>query len=342
MRNKTRGLIAGLLLPLAALPASALDIVLTNDDGFETEYIQALFDQLTAAGHNVVMSAPYSGQSGSGGKINFLQPIFPTSEPSEGGLLPAGSPGVGPTTIAAQQFYVDGSPVDSVLYGIDIAAPAAFGGAPDLVISGPNEGQNLGLVTPHSGTLGATVAALNLGIPAIAVSAGRFDADAGEPELIAELTLEVVEAVTGKEGVNLPAGIGLSVNIPDIDPATQALGDFSFEQTRVGLAANIGPQFYEMIGDSPIANAFGIPPGTPFPGVSLEIPYTVAGYPEDKSRKSEGNVLDDLVVTISPIQGTYAADRRYEDRVEDALEDLIGGDDDSDDDSSDDDSSDDD
>ena len=87
MRNKTRGLIAGLLLPLIALPASALDIVLTNDDGFETEYIQALFEKLTAAGHNVVMSAPYSGQSGSGGKINFLQPIFPTSEPSEGGLL---------------------------------------------------------------------------------------------------------------------------------------------------------------------------------------------------------------------------------------------------------------
>ena len=36
MKNTIRGLAAGLFLPLAVAPASALDIVLTNDDGFET------------------------------------------------------------------------------------------------------------------------------------------------------------------------------------------------------------------------------------------------------------------------------------------------------------------
>ncbi len=331
MKKILCGFVTGMLLPLMAFPAFALNIVLTNDDGFETEYIQALFNALTNAGHNVVMSAPYTGQSGSGGKVNFLQPIFPTSEPSEGGLLPPGSPGVGPTTIADQQFYVDGSPVDAVLYGLDILSPAEFGGNPDLVISGPNEGQNLGLVTPHSGTLGATVAALNLGIPAIAVSADRTPT-AGEAEIIAELTLQIVDTISGRKGIDLPAGIGLSVNIPDIDPATQTAGVFEFRQTRVGLASNIGPQFYERIGESPVAVLFGIPAGLPLPGVSVEVPYTTAGYPEDTSRKSEGNVIDDLVVTISPIQGTYAADRRVEDDVEDALESLTDPDDDDDDD----------
>ncbi|MFP8881318.1 MAG: 5'/3'-nucleotidase SurE, partial [Myxococcota bacterium] len=149
-----------LALSIFALPASALDIVLTNDDGFETPNIQALFTALVDAGHNVIMSAPYLGQSGTSGEIAFLTPILPTSESSEAGLLPTGSPGVGPTTIAPQQFYVDGSPAASVLRGIDVSAEQIFGRPPDLVISGPNEGNNLGLVTPHSGTVGATVTAL--------------------------------------------------------------------------------------------------------------------------------------------------------------------------------------
>ena len=76
----------------------------------------------------------------------------------------------------------------------------------------------------------------------------------------------------------------------------------------MGIASNIGPQFYEIIGDSPIAVAFGIPPGLPFPGVSVEIPYTNAGYAEDKSPRSEGNVLGGTTVTVSPIQGTYQAE----------------------------------
>ena len=285
----------------------SLKIVLTNDDGFETRNIQALYAALVAAGHNVILSAPYLGQSGTSGQVAFVRPITPTSEKSVGGLLPAGSPGVGPTTIAPQQFYVDGSPVASVLYGIDIAAESIFGGPPDLVLSGPNEGNNLGLVTPHSGTLGATVAALNLGIPAIAISADRSDRTAEEAALIAQISLQVVDAVNGPKGIRLPSGTGLNVNIPDVDPA-KSVDAYKFSQTQVGVASNLGLQFYEKLGDSPTANAFGIPPGTPFPGVSIEIPYTLAGYAEDTSSESEGNVLGGTTVTVSVIQGTVQAD----------------------------------
>ncbi|RZV58177.1 MAG: 5'/3'-nucleotidase SurE, partial [Pseudomonadales bacterium] len=225
MKNQLKGIIAGAMLPLVALPASALNIVLTNDDGFETPYIQALFGALSAAGHNVIMSAPYLGQSGTGGRINFLMPIFPTSEESEEGSVAAGSPGVGaaPAPFPAQQYYVDGSPADAVLHGIDVLAPQIFGGAPDLVISGPNEGNNLGLITPHSGTLGATVAGLNKGIPSIAVSADRLDRGdtdeqvEAEADLIAAITLRVVDALDGKRGIKLPKETGLNINIPDVD-----------------------------------------------------------------------------------------------------------------------------
>lgn len=308
MRSVICGLFSTCFLLIVGLPASALDIVLTNDDGFETENIQALFRALTDAGHNVIMAAPYLGQSGTGGKISFLEPIPPTSEPSEGGLLPAGSFGIGETTIAPQQFYVDDSPAAAALYGIDVLAPQIFGGPPDLVVSGPNEGNNLGLVTPHSGTLGAAVTALNKGIPAIAVSADSDDETVAESDLIAELTLKVVEAVDGRHGIRLPPGTGLNVNIPDVDPATNDADDFNFKQTRIGTASQIGLQFYENIGDSPIAQAVGIPPNIGLPGTSVEIPYTNAGYPEDNSSRSEGNVVDGTTIAVSPIQGTYAAD----------------------------------
>lgn len=328
MQQRFTQWLMALTLALAAPSAGALDIVLTNDDGFETENIQALYQALVDAGHDVILSAPYLGQSGTGGQVAFLQPIFPTSEPSEGGLLPAGSFGIGVTTLGPQQFYADSSPTGAVLYGIDVLAPAIFGGPPDLVVSGPNEGNNLGLVTPHSGTLGAAVTALNKGIPAIAVSADSDDETAAEAELIAEIALAVVAAVDGPGGVRLPKGTGLNVNIPDVDPVANTVEDFDFEATRVGLAANIGLQFYENLGDSPIAQAVGIPPDIGLPGVSVEIPYTNGGYPLDDAPESEANALGGTTVTVSPIRGTYAADSKQEKKVRKKLRSLFESEDD--------------
>ncbi len=307
MRRLRSWSVALLCLLLAGSPAAALDIILTNDDGFETENIQALYRALVDAGHDVILVAPYVGQSGTGGSIPFLRPLFPTSEPSEGGLLPPGSFPIGPTTIASQQFYVDSTPAAASLYGIDVLAPMFFGGPPDLVVSGPNEGNNLGLTTPHSGTLGATVVALNKGIPAIAVSADNDDETTAEAELIADVTLRVVEAVDGPHGIRLPHGTGLNVNIPDVDPGANTAADFRYKLTRVGIASAIGLQFYENLGDSPIAQLVGIPPNIGLPGTSVEIPYTLA-HPEDTSPRSEGNVIGDTTVTVSPIDGTYEAD----------------------------------
>lgn len=303
---------AGLILTVAG-PVAALNIVLTNDDGFETPNIQILYSALVAAGHDVILSAPYSGQSGTSGQIAFLRPILPTSEPSESGLLLAGSYGIGETTIAPQQYYVNGSPAAAALYGMDVKAQDIWGGRPDLLISGPNEGNNLGVVTPHSGTVGAAITALNKGIPAIAVSGASGDAE--QAEVIAALTVKLVDELDGEHGVILPAGIGLNVNMPKIDIVTQSVDDFSFEFTRIGRSSTMGLQFYEVLGESPAAVLFGIPSETTLPGVSVEIPAALAGYPEDDSVQSESNALRAKTVTVSVIQGTYAADKPTEYKV---------------------------
>ena len=312
----------GLLL-LCSTPLWGLNIVLTNDDGFETANIQFLYRALREAGHDVVMSAPYSGQSGTGGQITIMRPIGPTAEASPDGVLPAGSPGVGETGMGAQQYYVDGSPAMALLYGIDVLAQRTWGQAPDLVISGPNEGNNLGIVTPHSGTLGATVTALNKGLPAIAVSAANGDPD--QAVLVSNLVVKLLGVLTVNDGLTLPGGVGLNVNTPEIDVSTTKLSDMQFRFTQIGGATRYGLQFFEKLGESEFATREGVPAELALPGLSVGVPPSSAGYPEDSAADSESRVLSERTVTISPIQGTYAADSKVAEAVRALLGSAVDG-----------------
>ncbi len=300
-----------LIFTIFALPASALNIVLTNDDGFESSLIQATFEALKAAGHDVILSAPYLNQSGVSGSVGFMVPITPTTETSTGGLIGPGAPGVGPTTIADDQYYVNGPPVAAMLYGIDVAAAEKWGKTPDLVISGPNDGNNLGLMTVHSATVGAAVTALNRGIPAIAVSANMRLLQPTTPEqaqINAQLTVKLVEALIWKDSVALPAGIGLHVNFPRLKN-NKSIDDYDFVSTNIGLASDYGMKFLPRLGDSAMA-AQNLPEEVlDFPGVAVGIPYTFAGCPRDRDRKSEYNALRKGVVTISVIEGSNQAKR---------------------------------
>jgi 5'-nucleotidase len=131
---------------VAAEPAS-LNILLTNDDGYDQAGIKAVHKALIAAGHNVTLVAPLHNQSGSGMRVS-IQGTLDYKEHSEG------------------VWSVDGSPADSVLVGL---LHIIQGETPDLVISGANFGQNLGYAN-SSGTVGAATMAMRVGIPAIAIS----------------------------------------------------------------------------------------------------------------------------------------------------------------------------
>ena len=195
---------------LASGQASALNIVLTNDDGWDTANIKTMAATLRAAGHDVIMSAPCTGQSGKGGSMNFLKPVNVDSR--QDGLDWC----VGDTDEdKAFKDFTEGTPVMSVLHGIDVIAHQRWGSDPDLVISGPNEGNNLGFMNNNSGTLGAAMVVLARGIPAIAVSAA--DGDESKSQAVADIVMAIVaqlEAARQPGEPLLPKFTGLNVNTP--------------------------------------------------------------------------------------------------------------------------------
>ena len=145
-------------LAAISLPTSALNIVMSNDDGL-TSNIKALYKALKTAGHDVVVSIPCQGQSGMGAAIIFLEPLTPLTEACLNNAASAAESGVGPVSKVEKGFdysdfsYVNGTPIMATAYGLDILAPARWGSAPDLVISGPNQGQNVGSIVVSSGTV---------------------------------------------------------------------------------------------------------------------------------------------------------------------------------------------
>ncbi|WP_257254434.1 MULTISPECIES: 5'/3'-nucleotidase SurE [unclassified Endozoicomonas] len=209
--------------------ANAMNILLTNDDSWSTTNIQTLHAALKAAGHDVIMSAPCTGQSGKGGAVHFMKSVSVDRTQIDKDQVCVGDT----DTSVAFEDYVEGTPAMAALYGIDVYANERWGKQPDLVISGPNEGNNVGFSTNMSGTLGATNAAIARGIPAIAVSA--YDGEADKAPHVANIVIELLDKLVPqtKDGAPiLPKFTGLNVNIPE-DPANHR----GFKHTQVGWNA---------------------------------------------------------------------------------------------------------
>lgn len=237
-------------LALCASPAFALNILVANDDGL-TSNLKALYDELRSAGHAVIVSVPCSGQSGRSSAIvmysttTIVADNDRTQIDAEGGChngaAPLGAPAVGPFTrsgyTGGDYHYVHGTPVMALMYGLDVLAPARWGKAPDLVLSGPNEGQNVGKLVINSGTIGNAQFAAGRGLPAIALSAGTDTVDnAGlanpKSRIVAQLTTRLLTALQAKAGSAplLPAGVALNVNFPDA-PTLDAAWSFARQGT---------------------------------------------------------------------------------------------------------------
>jgi 5'-nucleotidase len=134
-----------------AAPA-ALSIVVTNDDGYSSPGINTLVTALRAMpAVTVTVVAPAKNQSGTGGKTTSGTVTYQAAKTASG--YPATA--------------VNGYPADTISVALD-----QLHLHPGLVVSGINQGQNLGPVTNLSGTVGAAKAAVSHGIPALAVSSG--------------------------------------------------------------------------------------------------------------------------------------------------------------------------
>lgn len=146
--------------PTSTGPPPPLRIMVTNDDGYAAPGIDTLIAGLrTISGAELFVVAPAEDQTGTGGRTTD-GPLTVTDVRTAGGF-PAKA--------------VAGYPADTVVWAIDQGGLAI---RPDLVISGVNRGQNLGPVTPLSGTVGAARAAAQRGIPGLAVSQGLAPGEA--------------------------------------------------------------------------------------------------------------------------------------------------------------------
>ena len=121
-------------------------ILISNDDGYLAPGINALADALAPVAEIVVV-APDSNRSGASNSLSLDRPLS----------VQRAASGV---------WFVNGTPTDCV----HIALTALMPQAPDLVVSGINNGQNMGDDTLYSGTVAAATEAYLFGIPAIAFS----------------------------------------------------------------------------------------------------------------------------------------------------------------------------
>jgi 5'-nucleotidase len=160
-------------------------ILVTNDDGVQAEGIRSLVTALADLGE-VHVVAPDREVSACSHSLTLKQPLRAQK-------------------IEPRVFSVDGTPADCVNLAIVKLLPSR----PSLVVSGINNGANMGEDVFYSGTVGGAREGVFFGIPSIAVSlAGRGETDFSHAARFARRVSAMVL------GQGLPINTLLNVNIP--------------------------------------------------------------------------------------------------------------------------------
>ena len=163
-------------------------ILLSNDDGYKAEGLRALHAALSQIAE-VEVVAPEHNNSAKSNALTLNAPLY--VHPAEPGVR-----------------YVNGTPADCV----HIALTGLLGYRPDLVVSGINNGANMGDDTLYSGTVGAAMEGYLFGIPAIAFS--LVDKGWAHLEDAARKARELVQQVQAQQLVGTRPWL-LNVNFPN-------------------------------------------------------------------------------------------------------------------------------
>jgi 5'-nucleotidase len=162
-------------------------ILLSNDDGYLAPGLAALYEALKPIADVTVM-APEQNCSAASNSLTLSRPLSVLR--SANGF-----------------YYVNGTPTDSV----HIALTGMLDHTPDLVVSGINNGQNMGDDTLYSGTVAAATEGIMFGVPAIAFS--LVDKDWVHLEDAARAAADIVSHYLERP---LPGHPLLNVNIPNL------------------------------------------------------------------------------------------------------------------------------
>lgn len=269
-----------------------LEILLTNDDGYQSVGIRALRRQLLAAGHRVTLAAPDYNASGSAMSFTW-GPVRVTRDPSESSV-----------------FGVAATPATSVV----LAATALYpeGRRPDLVISGINHGSNSGSLLVLSGTVGAALAGtllLDPPVPGLAVNALRLrageavdsEANRAQYEAVAGHFARLLDAVRDwycDGGRVQRARSVLNVNYP-ARAVTELRG---VAVARQGSATDLQLTFV--------------------PTADGEYQARASERAIDDARDSDNRLLEDGYVTVTPLDGRLGDDDASDDKLERRLRGL--------------------
>ncbi len=227
-------------------------ILLSNDDGYFAPGIANLAEVLTNIA-DITVVAPERDRSGASNSLTLDRPL--SLHKSHNGF-----------------YYVNGTPTDCV----HLAVTGMLDELPDMVISGINDGANMGDDTIYSGTVAAATEGFLLGLPSIAVS--LVSVSRGNFATAAKIVLDLVKRFMDSR-FHIP--ILLNVNVPDI-PYEKLQG---IEVTRLGRRHKAEPVI-----------KYQTPRG--------ETVYWVgaAGAAEDASEGTDFHALQNNRVSITPLQ----------------------------------------
>jgi len=176
-------------------------ILLSNDDGYFAPGLACLAEALSTIAEITVV-APERDRSGASNSLTLDRPL--SLRNSYNNL-----------------YYDNGTPTDCV----HLAVTGMLDTLPDMVVSGINDGANMGDDTIYSGTVAAATEGFLLGIPSFAISLASFSR--GNFATAALITKEIVQRF---ENDRLHGPVLLNVNVPDVAyPELQGM-----EVTRLG------------------------------------------------------------------------------------------------------------
>lgn len=229
-----------------------MKILLSNDDGYFAPGLNILAEHLAKIA-DITVVAPERNRSGASNSLTLDRPL--SVKKASNGF-----------------FYVNGTPTDCV----HIALTGLMSEMPDMVISGINDGANMGDDTIYSGTVAAAMEGYLLDIPSFAVSMSQHNAT--HFESAARVAVELVQHYQ-KAGFASPTL--LNINVPDL-PYDQLKGKVI---TRLGKRHKAEPV---------------IQLKTP----RNETVYWVgaAGQPNDGGEGTDFYAVANNQVSISPIQ----------------------------------------
>ncbi|NTU76969.1 MAG: 5'/3'-nucleotidase SurE [Alphaproteobacteria bacterium] len=174
-------------------------VLLTNDDGVNATGLHVLAEVAQEFAHEVWIVAPEHDHSGAGQNITLHAPLRCTQ-------------------LAEHQWEISGTPGDCIALAVSHLMADK---PPSLVLSGINAGANVGDEVNMSGTIGAALTALVLGVPAIAISQAYNETRSETPWDTTRAVLPKILRSLLAEGWRKETC--LSVNIPD-KPADELTG----------------------------------------------------------------------------------------------------------------------